>query len=202
MPDGLRRSYSIATRLAPGQMESDGDNLDIEFHVRLIPGGAMSERLRSLENGASVTLHGPLGACSYSATSLDQPILMIGSGTGLAPLVSIASHAVSVGHVGHIWLFHGASSPAGLYLGSELRAMERAVPSFHYVPCADISDDPNVLEGSPLTQALSRFPDLSGWRVYTCGHPALVNSARKQTFLSGASMAAISSDSFADQSVK
>lgn len=200
MPDGLRRSYSIATRIPPGLAETEGSALDLEFHVRTIPGGKMSEKLQTLEPGHRVILHGPLGCCFYSASDQNQPILMVASGTGLAPLAAIATHAMAMGHTGRIALFHGAAIDSALYFVDEMRQMERDFQNFRYTPCARVSSRDDVSQGSPLDFALKAFPNLGGWRVYTCGHPDLVAATKRKAFIAGADLRYISADSFADQS--
>jgi len=47
-----------------------------------------------------------------------------------------------------------------------------------------------------LDVALADNPDLSGWRVFLCGNPDMVNAARQQTFFAGASMREIYADPF------
>jgi NAD(P)H-flavin reductase len=47
-----------------------------------------------------------------------------------------------------------------------------------------------------LDVALDDVPDLSGWRVYLCGNPAMVDAAKTKTFLAGASMQNIYADPF------
>jgi len=44
--------------------------------------------------------------------------------------------------------------------------------------------------------ALADHPDLSGWRVYLCGYPPMVNDARRRAFLAGAGMSDIYVDPF------
>jgi NAD(P)H-flavin reductase len=47
-----------------------------------------------------------------------------------------------------------------------------------------------------LDVALNENPDLSGWRVFLCGHPEMVKSAQQKTFFAGASMRDIFADPF------
>jgi NAD(P)H-flavin reductase len=44
--------------------------------------------------------------------------------------------------------------------------------------------------------ALSRLPDLKGWRVFLCGHPEMVNETKRQAYLNGASLKDIYADAF------
>lgn len=187
--DGLARSYSVASL-------PDEDHL--ELHVRVIPGGAMSQWLREeAAPDTQVWLRGPVGNCFYTRSRPEQPLLLAGTGTGLAPLYGIVKDALAHQHEGPIWLFHGALRPEGLYLTKELRAMSEEHANFHYVP--------TVLEGEPPaggkcgtieSAVLSTFPNLEGWRAFVCGDPAFVNGFRKKIFLAGVASKEIHADAF------
>lgn len=181
--DGLARSYSLAG--LPGDEH-------VELHVRLIPGGAMSGWLcQSDAPGSRVALQGPTGNCFYVPGEARRPILFAGAGTGLAPLYGILRDALSRGHTGPLWLFHGARTEAGLYLTQELAAVEREHPNVRYIR--------SVLEdgGETLEQAIRRrIANLADFRGYICGDAGLVNSLRKQLFLAGMASARIFADAF------
>jgi ferredoxin-NADP reductase len=123
--------------------------------------------------------------------------LLIGTGSGLAPLYGIARDALHQGHRGLIRLYHGSRAAAGLYLGDDLNHLAAAHPNFHYEPC--ISGASSVSGRDPvaaLDRAMRDQPDLSGWRVYLCGNPQMVEAARLATFLAGAASSDILADPF------
>ncbi|HEY1754579.1 MAG TPA: FAD-binding oxidoreductase [Bryobacteraceae bacterium] len=186
---GLARSYSIAS------LPDDGE---IELHVRRVPNGRMSGWLyEEAQPGARVYLQGPSGECFYVPGREDQPMLFIGTGTGLAPLYGIAKDALRTGHRGPLYLCHGAARPAGLYLKNELAAMAVAHGNFVYAPSVLEADEPGSFEVGPIGRIVAtRFPDLDGWRGFVCGDPALVQSLKKQLFLSGIAMRDIYADAF------
>jgi NAD(P)H-flavin reductase/ferredoxin len=189
--DGLARSYSLAS--LPEESE-------LELHVRRIAGGAMSGWLGEVKAGTPVWLQGPAGNCFYAAGTGEEPLLLAGTGTGLAPLYGIARDALRQGHRGEIWLFHGALTRAGLYLRGELEEMARRHANFHYVAAVregTEEDQTGAAETGELDRAiLTRFPALAGWRGYVCGDPGLVNSLRKKLFLAGMASKAINADAF------
>jgi ferredoxin len=96
--DGLMRPFSIASL--------PGDAM-LELHVALQPDGQMSQWLAQAQ-GQCVELRGPLGECCYPAGERDRPVLLAGTGTGLAPLYAVLRSALQSGHTGPIRLFHGA----------------------------------------------------------------------------------------------
>jgi len=188
--DGLARSYSIAS--LPGR------DRHLELHVRVLAGGRMSGWLADeVRPGDRATVQGPSGDCFYVRGKEAQEIVLVGTGTGLAPLFGIAQDAVHHGHKAPVTLFHGAREPGGLYLVERLRELERQVPWFHYVPCCLEGDGREDVEiGSIDNILLDRISTFKGRRVYLCGDPAIVQSLRKTVFLRGAGMKEIFSDAF------
>ena len=124
--DGLARSYSLAS--LPGEEA-------LELHVRLLPGGEMSGWLGTQARpGEAVRIQGPVGECFYVPGQPEQPLLLAGTGTGLAPLYGVVRDALAEGHTGPIWLFHGARERRGLYLVEALRELASRHPNLHYRP--------------------------------------------------------------------
>ncbi|MDX1253031.1 MAG: 2Fe-2S iron-sulfur cluster binding domain-containing protein [Gammaproteobacteria bacterium] len=188
--DGLVRSYSIAS--LPQSEEP------LELHVRHLAGGRMSGWINNtLQVGDTLEVSQPAGQCFYLPGQPEQGLLLIGTGSGLAPLWGIARDALAQGHTGPIHLYHGSHGPDGLYLVQELRALARRYPNFHYTPCVSGLDVPEgYATGRAEDIAFSQLPKLAGWRVFLCGHPGMVAKARKKAFLSGASMKDIYADPF------
>jgi NAD(P)H-flavin reductase/ferredoxin len=191
MDAATSRPYSLASRPAFDDR--------LELHVRRVPGGLVSgwlfDRLRV---GDEVSISEPMGNCMYVPGSPEQSILLIGTGSGLAPLSCIAQEAIMQGHQGQIHLYHGARDPSGIYLTQEMRSLAETYANFHYVPCLTAPDVPaGCTRGRALDHALQDHPDLSHWRVYLCGNPDMVRAAQRQAFLAGASTREIFADAFA-----
>lgn len=188
--DGLVRSYSLAS-------VPELENF-VELHVQSLANGAMSNWVRDgLSYGDSVTLSEPLGGCFYVKGKLEQPLLLVGTGSGLAPLYAVARDALAQGHRGAIWLYHGSSRPDGLYLADELRVLSAKFPNLQYVPCVSRGEPlARIAHGRASDIALREHPDLKGWRVFLCGHAEMVQGAKMAVFMAGASMREIHADAF------
>ncbi|CAG0984105.1 CDP-4-dehydro-6-deoxyglucose reductase, E3 [Gammaproteobacteria bacterium] len=189
--DGMHvRSYSIASvpRL----------DKHIQLHVRRLPQGRVSGWIHEdLEIGQSVEIRGPSGDCIYVPGKPNQPLLLVGTGSGLAPLYGILRDALDQGHAGPVHLFHGSRDLHGLYLVDELRDLERRYPNFTYYPCLSGAAVPEGFTAGRVHEAaLRETPDLKGWRVFLCGHPEMVKVTRKKAFLAGASLQEIHADAF------
>lgn len=185
----LARSYSIAS--LPTETE-------IELHVRRVSGGRMSGWLHDeARTGDRVKVLGPSGDCFYVPGRPDQPLLLAGTGTGLAPLYGILRDALGNGHRGQIHLFHGALHDGGLYLVQELRKLAAKHANFEYTAAVLNESASEIGTRGPLDEAvLMRHPKLNGYRAYVCGDPAIVKLLKKKFFLAGAASGDIYADAF------
>lgn len=190
-PDGLARSYSIASLPEEGM---------IELHVRIWPGGQMSSWLHhEAQPGDRVLVRGAYGECFYTKGQTERPLLLVGTGTGLAPLWGILRHALSTGHRGPITLVHGAVDSEGLYLRDELEALAREHDHFTYIPTVRNGQDEAVEVGAIDELSRAMLVELGGpgeARAYICGDPSMVRSVRRVLFLAGMSINDIFYDAF------
>ena len=188
--DGLSRSYSAASVPA---LDSG-----IEMHIGLMANGQMSQWLhQEARVGDRIALAGPSGSCCYTAGDPGQPLFLLGTGTGLAPLYGILRDALHHGHQGPIHLFHGSLREDGLYLIGALRAMAAEFPQFNYYPCVLEGGTSAALHvGMVDTLALETIGSLKGHKVFLCGNPTLVKQMQRRCFLAGASLRDILADAF------
>ena len=138
------------------------------------------------------------GHCHYLEGNSEQPLLLIGTGTGLAPLYGIIRDALeNHNHSGEIHLFHGSRDASGLYFEDKLREMEKNHPNFHYMPCLSGEvKSRKYTKGRANQIALEKFIKLDGWRVYLCGQPDMVLQTKRMAYLQGASLKEIYADAF------
>ncbi|SJM91890.1 Ferredoxin--NAD(+) reductase [Crenothrix polyspora] len=188
--DGLTRSYSIANTPHPDKF--------LEFHIRRLPDGQFSNWVYDdLNPGDTVTISEAQGSCLYLPGRAEQPLLLVGTGTGLAPLVGIIYDALQQNHTGPIHLFHGSRDIDGLYLMNEMRELAATVDNFYYTPCLSGENTAaDLITGRAHDVAFAATPTLKGWRVYLCGHPEMVQQTKKKAYLKGASLSDIYADAF------
>lgn len=188
--DGVARSYSIAALPEPGM---------IELHVRHLRGGQLSPYLcGEAAPGDELAVQGPLGDCVYLPGRPEQPLLLAGTGTGLAPLWGILHDALAAGHHGPIHLFHGALDAAGLYLVEELSLLATRHANLHYSASAlSVEGAPPGVEEGSIERVIARhLVRTAGMRAFLCGDPAVVALLKKKLYLSGTALRDIAADAF------
>jgi ferredoxin-NADP reductase/ferredoxin len=188
--EATARSYSLAS--VPALDE------ELFLNVRKVPGGLVSGWVfADIKAGDPITISEAAGDCFYVPGNPAQNILLIATGSGLAPLYGIIRDALLNGHQGKLCLYHGSYNETGFYLVEELRKLAQTYRNFSYIPCISDGAAPDgYAAGMVLDIALAENPELSGWRVFLCGNPAMVNAAKQQTFFAGASMGEIFADPF------
>lgn len=187
----LSRSYSLASH--------PDLNSYLELHIKRCPKGKMSHWIfEELKVEDNIKISGPNGYCFYMENSNHKPILLVGVGTGLSPLVGILQDAFTKKHNSAIHLIHGSLHSSGIYLKNELYEFEKLNKNFKFHPCALNVDqnDSDIYLTSIQTYIENNFPVLSDWEVFICGNEEFVREIEQQVFLQGAIFENIHSDAF------
>jgi CDP-4-dehydro-6-deoxyglucose reductase, E3 len=194
---GRRRSFSIAS--------PPHDSRPLELHVRRAPGGEFSEQVFAEEmRGAVLHLEGPLGnsvyreiAAAESQGAAAPPLLLVGGGTGLAPLKSILRHVLETGLPRRMTLYWGVREERDLYAHAFLEAAARADPRFRYAP---VLSEPSPAWGGRRgfvhEAVLAEVPGLEHHEIYASGPPRMIEAVRRDFLARGVRESAISFDSF------
>jgi CDP-4-dehydro-6-deoxyglucose reductase len=187
--DGRRRAFSIAN--AP---HDDGE---IEIHVRHVPGGEFTAYVfDSMPEKSILRIQGPLGTFVLREDS-DRPIIMIGGGTGFAPLKGMIEHAIHVGIDRPILLYWGVRARRDLYLADLPHAWSRRLPNFRFIPVLSEPDpDWEGRTGFVHTAVVEDHADLSGFDIYMSGPPVMVEAGRAAFEAAGLARDHMFSDAF------
>jgi len=188
--DGVARSYSIAS--------SDCHRDAFDIHVRQIPGGQLSTWFHQEARPRDLLwLEGAKGDCSYYPGSPDEPLTLVGTGTGIAPLFAIVQDAVLQGHAGPIAIYHGSLSEDRFYFVDKLKELAATNLNVTYNRC--VLKGPaseGVTVGALNEIVVQSLLNTDQRRVYLCGDPGLVRLLKKQVFLAGVSLTRVHSDPF------
>ncbi|NDP43749.1 MAG: CDP-6-deoxy-delta-3,4-glucoseen reductase [Aromatoleum sp.] len=176
LKDGRRRSFSLAT--------PPHDDALLELHVRHVAGGFFSDQLFTQYKGREILrFEGPLGSFFLREGS-DKPVLFVAGGTGFAPIKGIIEHALHHRLEARrpMVLYWGARAKRDLYLPDLPGRWQQASRNFTYIPVLSEpapDDDWPGRTGFVHQAVLDDFDDLSGYQVYVCGGPAMVDAARE-----------------------
>jgi CDP-4-dehydro-6-deoxyglucose reductase len=173
LKDGKSRSYSLAN--------PPHDDALLELHIRHVPGGLFTNQVFStLKERDILRLKGPLGSFFIREDS-DKPMIFVAGGTGFAPIKGMLEHAFAE-HTGReLVLYWGVRSLKDLYMAELPMQWMAGHPNFSFIPVLSNPESADQWQGRTgfVHQAvLADFDDLSGYQVYACGAPAMVDSAR------------------------
>lgn len=176
LPDGDTRPYSMAN--------SPQHNDLLQLHIRTEPGGQFSDRiLRSLRFQDPLEIEAPFGDFVVDDpvnpdTPTGDPIILLATGTGFAPMRSIILDHVARRLARPIHLYWGARTIDDLYLFETVTAWTRRYSRLRFTPV--LSRPHPGWEGATgwvQEAVLADHPDLTKHQVYACGSEAMTVSA-------------------------
>lgn len=179
-PDKLiRRAYSIASPSLPGH--------HLELFVTLVRSGELTPRLFALQPGSRLWL-GPkiTGLFTLSDVPPDQNLVLVATGTGLAPYMSMLRTRLAAGGGRRVAVLVGARHSWDIGYQAELRTMQRLVPEFTFLPIVSRpAEEPtawtgatghvqSLWTGGALERAWGVKPTPADTHVFLCGSPAMI----------------------------
>lgn len=189
LPGGKRRAFSIAS--PPSEPDF------IELHVKRVDGGGFTGHVFSdMQEKEILRIEGPLGTFFVRRQST-RPIIMMGGGTGFAPLKSMIEELIESGDERPIQLYWGVATQADLYARELIAGWEDKLDHFSFVPV--LAEPEQVWQGETgfVHQAVLRaHSDLSPFDVYMSGPPAMIHAARKAFLGAGVAEDHLFYDSF------
>ena len=196
--DGARRSYSMANAPHTGPA--------LELHIRHMPGGRFTDLVfGSMKERDIVRIEGPMGSF-YLREDSAKPVVLLASGTGFAPIKALIEHMRERQITRPATLFWGGRRPHDLYMDDWVRAQCAVMPTLSYVPVVSDALPEDGWQGRTgfVHQAvLEDIQDLSGYQVYACGAPVVVESAQRDfSDLAGLDEAEFFADAFSSEADK
>ena len=173
LKNGKTRSYSLAN--------PPHDDALQELHIRHMPGGLFTDQVfSSLKERDILRLKGPLGSFFIREDS-DKPMIFIAGGTGFAPIKGMLEHAFAAHLDREMVLYWGVRSLKDLYMAELPQQWQAEHPNFTFIPVLSNPEPGDQWPGRTgyvHEAVLADFADLSGYQVYACGAPIMVDSAR------------------------
>lgn len=164
---GYRRSpYCILSPPTPEPV--------FEILVRVVPVGPLSQYLGGLRVGDEVAFRGPTGRSMVPRDS-DRELTLLATGTGVAPLYSLAKHLLDNGYPQPISLWWGLRLVEDICLTDELDALAAAYPRFTYdITLSQPSDSWTGLRGRVGESVPPLLPNLGNRRYVLVGNGAMI----------------------------
>ena len=167
----VRRSYSPAN-----VANWDGK---LEFYIRLLPGGAMSDYLdQRAKIGDVLTVSNADGEFMLAENGL-RPRWFLAGGTGLSPLLSMLRKMAEFGEMQPARLFFGITRHGEVFAQDEIAELAQTLPEFEAHTVVWNPDpawtgsvgNPVELAAAEIAMA-DEMPD-----VYLCGPPPMMDAA-------------------------
>ena len=191
LKDHAPRAFSIAN--APH------DDSFIELHIRNVSGGYFSARVfNQMQEKAMLRFKGPLGTF-FLREDTDRPAILIGGGTGFAPLKGMLEHAFHTGLNKPLHLYRGVRARRDLYLEELPERWLQEHKNFSYTPVLSEpfpEDDWAGATGFVTDTVVRDYPDLSGHDIYMSGPPVMVEAGHKLFTQYGLDTSRFFSDAF------
>lgn len=186
--DGSTKNFSMASPPSGGA---------IDFHVRRISGGRFTDGLlKQLQAGDTLDVELPLGTFFLRRQDY-RPLLMVATGTGLAPIKSILESLLDDPDCPPVTLYWGMRTAADLYLDDEIQAWSGRLSDFKYVPVLSRPEGSWTGRRGHVQQAVVEdLADLSAHAIYLCGSPNMIVEARKAFGANRASLEHLYADGF------
>ncbi len=189
---GKRRAFSIAS--CPSLED------EIELHIRHVDGGGFTGHVFDELNERDILrLEGPFGNFFVRNDETNRPMIMMGGGTGFAPLKSMIENLLEHNDCREIYLYWGTRISKELYLDDLPSQWAREYDHIHYRRA--ISEPGSLSVGNEFTGfvhevVIDDFPDLAGFDVYMSGPPAMIDVAKHAFFERGVEERSLFYDSF------
>lgn len=166
------RSYSPTYPLEGGP-----DDRLLHFHIRCLPDGAVSSALgRHIRIGHRVKLTGPFGG-AFLRPNHPGSIVLVASGTGFAPMWSVAVAAILERPDRQMTFIVAARKLQSMYMHAALCRLA-LFPNVTIIPV--VSEPQNVSNAIRTGRPTDHLPELSASHVvYTAGAPAMTDSVAR-----------------------
>ena len=175
----IKRAYSIAS--------SSKSKDYVEFYITLVHSGALTPRLFNLNIGDKIWIGNKfVGMFTLDQVDENQNIVLIGTGTGVAPYMSML-RTDALHRKGNILVIHGASNSWDLGYSSELNLLGSIAPHFQYIPTITIPEREHapwngrtefiqeIWEDGTVEKLWGFKPTSENTHIFLCGNPNMVN---------------------------
>ncbi len=177
----VKRAYSVASSSVYREY--------LEFYIVLVPSGVLTPRLFALEPGGRLWLGRKFsGLFTLDQVPDDQHVVLISTGTGLAPYISMVRSKLTCGGARRFAVLHGARHSWDLGYRSELETLDRMCSNFTYLSSISRpAEEPVSWKGesgyiqdvwarNPIEKVWGFAPTPSDTHIFVCGNPEMIET--------------------------
>ena len=170
-PEPIYRAYSIAS---PART-----NNQIRLVISRVPDGLATTYIHDLLQVADETkINGPYG--EFYLRESDRDLIMIATGSGLAPIMSILHQMIDEGVSRKATLFFGVAEKRGLFYLDEIEGIKKKLPKFEFVPVLSAPLPEENWQGKTgfVTDIVKEMVENGeDTEAYLCGNPFMIDAA-------------------------
>ncbi|MFA5511664.1 MAG: ferredoxin--NADP reductase [Candidatus Kapaibacterium sp.] len=177
----IKRPYSIAS--------AKHEISEFEFYISQVKSGQLTPRLFNLTQGRRMWIDDKIhGLFCLHDVPEGSNIVMIATGTGLAPYMSFLRSHIQEHKESKLAIIHGAGYPWDLGYYSELKFIEKNFDNFYYFPTLLKADSTwngktgyieKHLESGTLQNEAGIDIDPAKTHFFLCGNPKMIESVTK-----------------------
>ncbi len=171
----VKRAYSIGS--SPEQQDF------LEFYIAVVPAGSLTSRLAALKEGDRLFAQPKVtGTFTLEGVPESRNLLLVSTGTGLAPFMSMVRTEQVWSPSRRITVIHGVRFPSDFAYADELHSYQASDKDFSYLPIASRA-------GAEYTGRKGRIqrlfedqivtPDPARDSVFLCGNPAMIEDLER-----------------------
>ncbi len=154
----------------PGELRAATGLVSTHFHDRL----AVGDRIEA---------KAPAGAFTVDVRQHDQPVVLIGGGIGITPLLSMLNSIAAAESPRETWLLYGVRDEREHIMRTHLETIARTRSNVHlhvfYSRPTRAMDAPGIHIGRIDRGALQRLIPSTAYEFYVCGPPAMMDSVTR-----------------------
>ncbi|MCA9264147.1 MAG: ferredoxin--NADP reductase [Planctomycetales bacterium] len=181
----IRRAYSIASSSLSGEY--------LDFYISLVSDGALTPRLFNLGVGDKLWLSShPVGLFTLGQVPAERHIILVATGTGLAPYMSMLTSHLECGGSRRFAVLHGARHSWDLGYRAELETLQHLCVNFNYEPTIDCPEDEpvpwhghigrvqEIWQAGTLASRWGFSPSPDNSDIFLCGVPGMIDVMLEQ----------------------
>lgn len=177
----IRRMYSIASSSVLTEY--------VEFYITLVHSGALTPRLFNLQVGDRIEMGSKTtGMFTLDEVPEDHNIVLVATGTGVAPYISMLRSNALQKSKGKLAVIHGAANSWDLGYSSELTLIQSMSDRFTYIPTILLPErEPagwhgetrlveQIWKDDALEKKWGLKPTPQNTHVFLCGNPGMTTA--------------------------